>query len=83
MPTTTTVPTPRKLRKPATLGIAVAGRIAGIGRSVSYEAARSGQLLDGVPVLKIGQRYRVPVAALEAALGIDILDHLSAGELDE
>lgn len=70
-----------KRRKPATLGVVLAGRIAGVGRSVSYEAARSGQLIDGVPIFRVGQRYRVPVAALEAKLGIDILDHLTDDDL--
>jgi excisionase family DNA binding protein len=37
-----------------------AGRLLGLGRSASYEAARSGQL----PTIKIGGRYRVPRVAL-------------------
>lgn len=69
-------------RKPATLDIVTAGKIAGVGRSVSYEAARTGQLIPGVPVIRVGQRYRVPVAPLEGALGIDILDHLGDDELE-
>jgi excisionase family DNA binding protein len=36
-----------------------AGRLLGLGRSASYEAARSGQL----PTIKIGGRYKVPKAA--------------------
>jgi hypothetical protein len=73
--------TTKPRRKPATLGIVTAGRIAGVGRSVSYESARTGQLIPGVPVIKVGQRYRVPTAPLEAELGIDILDHLTDAEL--
>lgn len=68
-------------RKPATIDIVTAGRIAGVGRSVSYEAARTGELIADVPVIKVGQRYRVPVAPLEAKLGIDILEHLTDAEL--
>ena len=73
----------QRRRKPATLGHRLAGRIAGVGRSVAYEAARTGKLIDDVPVIRVGQRYRVPVAALEAKLGIDILDHLTDAELGE
>jgi excisionase family DNA binding protein len=41
-------------------GVVEAGRLLGLGRSASYEAARNGQL----PTIKIGGRYKVPKAAL-------------------
>jgi excisionase family DNA binding protein len=37
-----------------------AGKLLGMGRSASYEAARNGQ----IPTIKIGGRYKVPKAAL-------------------
>ena len=45
-------------------GVVEAGRLLGLGRSASYEAARTGQL----PVIKIGGRYKVPKRALEKLL---------------
>jgi hypothetical protein len=68
-------------RKPPTIGVAIAGRLSGVGRSVAYDAARTGRLMEGVPVIKVGQRYRVPTAALEQALGIDVFDYLTDAEL--
>jgi hypothetical protein len=48
-----------------TLPVPVAGRLYfDLGRNASYEAARRGQ----IPVIKIGSRLRVPVAALEKML---------------
>ena len=41
-----------------------AGRLLGLGRSASYEAARNG----GLPVIKIGGRYKVPKAVLQRLL---------------
>lgn len=41
-----------------------AGRLLGLGRSASYEAARTGQ----IPTIKIGGRYKVPKRALEKLL---------------
>jgi excisionase family DNA binding protein len=41
-----------------------AGRLLGLGRSASYEAARGGEL----PTIKIGGRYKVPKAALQRLL---------------
>lgn len=81
MSTTNASPIRQQHRKPATLGIVTAGRIAGVGRSVAYEAARTGKLIEGVPVIRVGQRFRVPVAPLEQVLGIDVLDHLTDEEL--
>jgi excisionase family DNA binding protein len=50
---------------PETYSVPEAGRIVGLGRNASYEAARRGQL----PVLRFGRLLRVPRAALERLLG--------------
>jgi hypothetical protein len=48
-----------------TLPVPEAGRrYFGLGRNASYEAAKRGEL----PVIRIGARLRVPVAALERML---------------
>jgi hypothetical protein len=44
----------------ATCSIIEAGKILGIGREASYEAARTGL----IPVLWFGRKGRVPIAAL-------------------
>jgi len=50
---------------PKTLSVPVAGRrYFDIGRNATYEAAKRGDL----PVIRIGSRLRVPVAALERML---------------
>jgi excisionase family DNA binding protein len=55
-----------KAESPETLvyDVPEAGRLLGMGRSASYEAARSGQL----PTIKIGGRYKVPKTALHKML---------------
>jgi hypothetical protein len=71
-------------RKPATLPLVfVADRFLGLKRNATYSAvAKSGELIPGVPVLRIGgHKLVVPVAALERALGIDVMDHLTDDEL--
>jgi hypothetical protein len=55
--------------KPATVDVVTAGRLFKLGRSAAYERAQEGEIVAGVPVLRIGSRYRVPVAALENVLG--------------
>ena len=52
-----------------TTDIVTAGAVLGIGRTTAYRLARSGQF--PVPVLKIGDRYLVPVAHLLRAVGIE------------
>jgi Helix-turn-helix domain len=50
---------------PKTLSVPKAGKqYFDLGRNASYEAARRGEL----PVIKIGRRLRVPIAALERML---------------
>jgi len=48
----------------ATLSVAEAGRLLGLGRNSSYKAARRGEL----PTLRIGGRILVPREALERML---------------
>ena len=58
--------------------MAAAARLLGVGRSLAYERARwAGELCQGVPVLKIGRRYKVPLRALAAVLGLSEADALA------
>jgi excisionase family DNA binding protein len=52
-------------RTPETYSVPEAGRIVGLGKNASYDAARRGEL----PVLRFGRILRVPRAALERMLG--------------
>jgi len=55
-----------------TTNLEEAGRRLGLSRGLTYKLAKTGQLVDGVPVLKAGEdRYVVPTAALDRALGQD------------
>ncbi|MBB5110496.1 hypothetical protein FHU28_000335 [Micromonospora echinospora] len=45
-----------------------AGRVFGLGRALSYDLARTGDF--PVPVLRVGARYKVPVAGILTALGL-------------
>jgi excisionase family DNA binding protein len=49
----------------ATVPIAEAARVLGIGTSTAYRLAPTGELTPGVPVFKIGGTYRVRVVDLE------------------
>ena len=49
-----------------TMTVPEAAKALGIGLSVAYEAARSGEL----PTVKFGKRILVPVAALERLLEV-------------
>jgi len=53
----------------ATTDIETAGAILGIGRSKSYELAKSGEF--PVRVLRIGRRYVVPTPSILALLGVE------------
>jgi hypothetical protein len=54
-----------------TVSVAQAAAILGIAKSTAHNAYRAnGQLLDGVPVLRIGRRYVVSTSHLRAALGL-------------
>jgi hypothetical protein len=50
-----------------TTDIVTAGAVLGIGRSLAYELAQSGEF--PVPVLRVGRRYVVPTAGLLTLLG--------------
>ncbi|PRY13599.1 helix-turn-helix domain-containing protein [Kineococcus rhizosphaerae] len=49
----------------------VAGQALGLGRTKSYELARSGEF--PVRVERIGSRYRVPTAELRRFLGVSTI----------
>jgi excisionase family DNA binding protein len=51
----------------ATVTVAEAARLLGIGRETAYQQARRGRL-GPIPVLRIGRRFVVPRPALERAL---------------
>ncbi|WP_239406174.1 hypothetical protein [Frankia sp. Cj3] len=53
----------------STTTLTTAGQILGIGRTKSYTLARAGTF--PVPVIRIGNRYTVPVAPLLVLLGIE------------
>jgi hypothetical protein len=53
---------------PVTVDIVTAGEVIGLGRSASYEMARTGAF--PVPVLRLGRRYRVVTAHLRDLLGV-------------
>jgi len=50
--------------KPLTVSVEEAGRMAGLGRSAAYQAARTGDM----PVVRIGGRLLVPRQAWEKKL---------------
>jgi excisionase family DNA binding protein len=54
-----------KTTEPLTISVPEAGRRLGIGRNAAYDAARRGEL----PVLRLGRRLVVPLAALDRKLG--------------
>lgn len=70
--------------QPATISVAQAAHLLGVGRSLAYELARwRGELAPGVPVIRVGdRRYRVPVRPLATVLGLgesELLEHLGRG----
>lgn len=56
-------------RLPAVVDLPTAGRCLGIGRGASYDLARRGEF--PAPVLRLGNRYRVPLAGILRSLGVD------------
>ena len=52
----------------ATVSLAEAAKYLGIGRTTAYEVAKTGELIPGVPVIRIASRYVVPRAKLIAAV---------------
>ena len=62
--------TPEQVRAlGVTTDVVTAGQILGLSRNSAYRLARAGTF--PVPVLCAGAQYRVPVAALLTALGLD------------
>jgi hypothetical protein len=59
----------------AVTDLPTAGRIFGLGRSLAYELAKNDQF--PAPVLRVGTRYRVPVAGILTALGIPAVGDLT------
>jgi hypothetical protein len=52
----------------AVTDLPTAARIFGLGRSLAYDLARTGQF--PAPVIRAGTRYRVPIAGILATLGL-------------
>lgn len=50
----------------ATVDVALAGRLLGIGKNAAYRAREAGD----IPSIKIGGQYRVPTAKLREMLGL-------------
>jgi predicted site-specific integrase-resolvase len=53
----------------AATDLVTAAAILGIGRSTAHALARAGEF--PVPVIRVGHRYRVPVAPILQLLGLD------------
>jgi len=60
-----------------TISVIEAGKRLGLGKQASYDAAHRGDL----PVIRMGRRLLVPVAAFEAMLAIKSKREIVAGEL--
>ena len=56
------------LALPSAVDLTTAGRAFGIGRTKAFELARAGEF--PVKVLRVGQKFRVPKAAILEALGV-------------
>jgi hypothetical protein len=54
-----------------------AGRIFGIGRANSYQLARTDQF--PVPIIRVGSRYKIPVASILTTLGLPATSDLTPG----
>ncbi|MFC8845801.1 MULTISPECIES: hypothetical protein [unclassified Micromonospora] len=55
-----------------------AGRVFGLGRALSYDLARTGGF--PVPIIRVGARYKVPVAGILTVLGLTVCpDDLTPG----
>jgi hypothetical protein len=59
---------------PVVVDLVTAGQVLGMGRTAAYESARRGDF--PVPVLRVGNRYRVVTAHLRELLGLARTEHL-------
>ena len=57
--------------------LVTAGAVLGIGRTKSHELARRGEF--PVPIFKVGNTWRVPIAGLRSLLGLPMTDSSVAG----
>lgn len=49
-----------------------AAEAVGASKATAYDVlAKSGWLCDGVPIIRVGGKWRVPTASLRRALGLD------------
>jgi excisionase family DNA binding protein len=64
------IPTPEES---PTVPLDLAAEAFGIGDTTSYKLAHEGRLADGVPVIRVGSKFRVPTAALRRALCLDVV----------
>ena len=59
--------------KSATTSIQDAAELLGISNTKAYGICRTrDELAPGVPIIKVGSQYKIPTAALERVLGIDL-----------
>lgn len=56
---------------PPTIGLMEAAEVLGISRTIAYREAKQGALFPGVPVYRVGGKYRVPTSFVLNALGIE------------
>jgi hypothetical protein len=56
-----------------TVDVRLAGKALGISSTTSYNRAATGELAPGIPVIKIGGKYRVSTAVLRRALGLEVV----------
>ena len=67
-----------KSPKPSTLPLLyVADRHLDVGRTVAYQLAEAsedndGELVPGIPAIRVGRQWRVPTSRVEAVLGVEI-----------
>ena len=63
--------------KRLTMTVVEAGNRLGVGKQAAYDAAHRGE----IPIVRIGRKMLVPVAAFEAMLAVKSKQELVAGEL--
>ena len=56
---------------PVSVDLVTAARAIGIGRTLAYQLAKTGHLIDGVPIIEVGGKFRVNRAHLLRALGVE------------